>query len=86
MSDETHFKSPLDAELAKHGNRYGFLVHFVNEALKYAMVKHMPHAAPYFHNRAAYDESCVRCNLEKAIEHANRDGWVGLKWEGGRES
>lgn len=87
MSEETHFKSPLDAEIAKHGNRYGWLVHFANEGIKHDMVKHLPTQAPYFHNYKGaaliYDEACVRCNLGKAIEHANRDGWVGLVWEGG---
>jgi hypothetical protein len=61
--DEVHFKSPLDAEIAKHGRRYGFLVHFVNEALKHGLAN-------------------VRGDVEKALEHANRDGWVGLEWEG----
>lgn len=62
--DETHFKSPLDAELAKHGRRYGWLVFFANEALKHGL-------------------ESVRHDLRKSIEHANRDGWVGLDWEGG---
>ena len=86
-SDEVHFKSPLDAELAKHGRRYGWLVHFANEAIKHDLVHHLPVQAPYLHNHngtaLVYDEACVRCNLEKSIEHANRDGWVGLEWQGG---
>ncbi len=87
MSDETHFKSPLDAEVAKHGRRYGFLVHFVNESIKYNLLKHHPDRFPHNHKGAdlVYDVACVRCNLEKAIEHANRDGWVGLEWQGGVE-
>lgn len=61
--DQNHFKSPLDAEISKHGRRYGFLVHFVNEALKHGLEP-------------------ARHDLGKALEHANRDGWVGLEWEG----
>ena len=84
------FKSPLDEEIAKHGNRWGFLTHFVKEALKHAMVKHMPCAAPYFHNKKdgmpVFDESCIRCSLEKAIEHVERPGWDGNEWKGGRLS
>lgn len=67
MSDQNHFKSPLDAEIAKHGRRYGFLVHFAKEAFKHGLSVHV-----------GYD-------LEKAIEHANRGGWVGLDWEGPSE-
>lgn len=91
----SHFKSPLDAELAKHGRRYGFLVHFANQAIKYDLVKHLSIEAPGLHSfktlpdslRALlHDHNCLRCELEKALEHANRDGWVGLEWEGGAET
>ena len=89
--DSTHFKSPLDAELAKHGRRYGFLVHFVNRAIKDNAVLHLSTNAPGLHNfrsipdmgrELVHDHNCLRCELEKALEHANRDGWVGLEWEG----
>jgi hypothetical protein len=81
------FKSDLDKEIAEHGRRYGYLVHFAKAALDTpgVCVKHMPSAPPYVHSKGplglAYDEACVRCNLEKAIEHANRDFWKneGLK-------
>lgn len=82
----SEFKSPLDEEISKHGNRWGFLTHFVKEVLKYAHVKHMPMASPYLHNRKGvtpiFDESCIRCNLEKAIEHVEREGWEGSEWKG----
>lgn len=91
-SDENHFKSPLDAELAKHGRRYGYLIHFVNRVFKDGAVKHLSTNAPGLHNfkslpdmgrELLHDHNCLRCELEKALEHANRDGWVGLEWEGG---
>lgn len=82
----SHFKSPLDAELAKHGRRYGLLVYYAQEAIKKGWIKHVDGPVPDHHEKnkdgLVYDVACVRCNLEKAIEHANRDGWVGLQWEG----
>lgn len=94
MSYMTHFKSPLDAEVVKHGRRYGYLVHFVNEVIKYDSVKHITIEVPGLHasktlagggREIVHDHNCLRCEIEKAIEHANRDGWVGLEWEGGVE-
>jgi hypothetical protein len=85
----TDFKSPLDEEVAKHGRRYGFLTYFVKEALNMGAIKHdagpgIRHAADGLLPR--YDANCVRCELEKALEHANREGWEGLEWNGGRIS
>lgn len=68
----------LDDDLKRHGNRYGFLVNLARAALDVGL-KHMPTAAPYGHNRdaqgLAFDEACVRCNLTKAIEHAENPKW-----------
>lgn len=73
------FASSLEEEIGRHGPRWGFLTHFVKEAVRYASVKHMPSAAPHFHNRdergLVFDETCIRCNLEKAIEHVERPEW-----------
>ena len=83
-------KGPLDDEMKRHGPRWGFLTHFVKEAIKYAQVKHMPMASPYLHNQEGampvFDESCIRCNLEEAIKHVERDGWDGNEWKGDRLS
>lgn len=80
------FKSPLDADIAKYGPRWGFLVNFVRAALGYQNFKHMSMAAPYFHNRegalTTFDESCIRCNLEEALKHVEREGWDGSEWKG----
>lgn len=82
----TNIQSPLDDEIKKHGPRWGFLTHFVKEALQHAQVKHMPSASPYFHNQKdgmpTFDESCIRCSLEEAIKHVEREGWDGNEWKG----
>lgn len=67
----------------------------MNEAIKFDSVRHNTIESPGLHafrksaagvRQIVHDHSCLRCELEKAIEHANRDGWVGLKWEAGDES
>lgn len=92
-AEMSHFKSPLDAELAKHGNRYGFLVHFASRVIKENRLLHLSIGIPGLHNfkslpdmgrELVHDHNCMRCELEKSIEQANRDGWVGLEWEGGK--
>ena len=69
----------LDDDIKRHGNRYGFLVNLARAALDVGL-KHMPFAGPYLHNRGEdggpeFDESCVRCNLVKAIEHVELEQW-----------
>ena len=82
------FKSPLDGEIALHGNRYGFMVHFVKEGLKHDMVKHLPKESPFLHNwnhktdELKFDEACIGCALAESVKHVNQKGWDGLEWKG----